>query len=540
MTAKEKQRTNEASLVVTGLSVDYGGVRAVDDVSFAVRPGRMTALVGESGSGKTTSALAAIGLLGPSATVAAGSVEFAGEEVMGATAADWRGLRGQRIGLVPQDPNNSLNPLKTVGASIEEGLAIHGVGTAQQRRQRAVELLEQVGIDDPQRRHGQYPHELSGGMKQRVLIAAAVALEPEVLIADEPTSALDVTVQKTILDLIDRMREDLGLGILLITHDLAVAGDRADEIVVMERGKVVESGPTEAVLANPQQDYSRRLLADAPSLASANAYRRPAATGDTLLEVRDLAVRFGDITAVGGVSFDVARGSTHALVGESGSGKTTTGRAISLFRPPNEGAIVFGGEDITRASAAERRRLRSRIQMVHQNPFSSLDPRMTVEDIVAEPVRNVGGLGKVKAREKAREYLERVALGPQHAKRRPAQLSGGQRQRVAIARALVVEPELVVLDEAVSALDVTVQAQILRLLDNLQRELDLTFIFISHDLAVVRQISDTVSVFSGGAQVERGRTEDVFAHPRAEVTRTLIDAIPGAVFRARELGEFFV
>lgn len=369
-------------------------------------------------------------------------------------------------------------------------------------------------------------------MKQRVLIAAAVALEPEVLIADEPTSALDVTVQKTILDLIDRMREDLGLGILLITHDLAVAGDRADDIVVMERGRVVEAGPTDVVLANPQQDYSRRLLADAPSLASANAYRRPAPTGETLLEVRDLTVRFGDFTAVDGVSFDVARGSTHALVGESGSGKTTTGRAVSLFRAPTAGAIRFGGEDVTAVSEAGRRALRKQIQMVHQNPFSSLDPRMSVEDIVAEPLRNFDGLDTRAARAKAREFLERVALSPEQAQRRPAELSGGQRQRVAIARALVVEPELVVLDEAVSALDVTVQAQILRLLDTLQSELGLTFIFISHDLAVVRQVSDTVSVFSAGTQVETGRTDEVFAHPQAQLTRTLIDAIPGAVFRA--------
>lgn len=535
---------SDAVLSVSGLTVDYtsgnGAVRAIEGVGFELRPGRMTALVGESGSGKTTSALAAVGLLGHTASVRSGSVVFRGEDTSGYTPAQWRALRGAHIGLVPQDPNNSLNPLKTIGASIEEGMEIHGIGNRAQRKKRALELLNEVGIDDPERRYGQYPHELSGGMKQRVLIAAAVALEPEVLIADEPTSALDVTVQKTILDLLDRMRLELGLAVLLITHDLAVAGDRADDIVIMENGRVVEKGPADAVLSNPQQEYSRRLLADAPSLTASNAGHRPPPSEDVLLSIRDLQVVFGDFTAVDGVSFDVARGSTHALVGESGSGKTTTGRAISMFGAPSAGSITFDGIDITRPSAKLTRQLRSRIQMVHQNPFSSLDPRMTVEDIVAEPVRYLQGKRGSVARRHAREFLDRVALDPALASRRPAELSGGQRQRVAIARALIVEPELVVLDEAVSALDVTVQAQILRLLEDLQAELGLTYLFISHDLAVVKQVSDTVSVFSRGRQVESGITEDVFSLPQADVTRTLIDAIPGTIFRARELGEYVV
>ncbi|WP_342320205.1 ABC transporter ATP-binding protein [Corynebacterium mayonis] len=525
------------ALGVRNLTVDYGCVRAVDNISFELRPGRMTALVGESGSGKTTSAMAAIGLLGDAANVVSGTVSYFGEDITDYSPAQWRALRGARIGVVPQDPNNSLNPLTTIGRAIEEGMEIHGIGDRASRRARAIELLEQVGIDDPQRRYGQYPHELSGGMKQRVLIAAAVALEPEVLIADEPTSALDVTVQKTILDLLDRMREQLGVGVLLITHDLAVAGDRADEVVIMQRGRVVEAGPAEVVLASPREDYSKRLLADAPSLTVANAAHRPATVSETLLTVEDLSVRFGDFTAVDRVSFEVVRGSTHALVGESGSGKTTTGRTVSLFHAPSEGRIFFDGEDVT---ATHERALRRRIQMVHQNPFSSLDPRMSVEDIVAEPVRNFFRVPRNKAREKAREFFDRVALAPELATRRPAELSGGQRQRVAIARALIVEPELVVLDEAVSALDVTVQAQILRLLADLQEEFGLTYIFISHDLSVVRQISDTVSVFSRGSQVESGRTDEVFEAPQAKVTRTLIDAIPGRIFRARELGDFVV
>ncbi|WKD56940.1 Glutathione import ATP-binding protein GsiA [Corynebacterium capitovis DSM 44611] len=525
-------------LSVEDLTVSYGDVLAVDNVSFTVNPGHMTAIVGESGSGKTTSAMAAIGLLSPSARLESGAIRFGGKDIVGSTHAQWRSLRGAHIGLVPQDPNNSLNPLATIGASIEEGMEIHGIGDRASRRKRALDLLAEVGIDDPERRYNQYPHELSGGMKQRVLIAAAVALEPDVLIADEPTSALDVTVQKTILDLLDRMRTELGLGLLFITHDLAVAGDRADNVVIMEHGRVVESGSAATVLAAPREEYSKRLLADAPSLAVANAHHRPPTSEEVIVSVRDLRKVYGDFTAVDGVSFDVRRGSTHALVGESGSGKTTTGRAVSLFTAPTSGSITLNGEEVGGSPAL--RRLRGTVQLVHQNPFSSLDPRMTVGDIVAEPLRNLGRQSRREARARAAEFLPRVSLDPALALRRPAQLSGGQRQRVAIARALIVDPAIVVFDEAVSALDVTVQAQILSLLENLQRELGLTYIFISHDLAVVRQIADTVSVLSHGHQVEYGRAEEVFDHPRSEVTRTLIDAIPGATFRARQLGEFNV
>ena len=529
-------------LEVSGLTVAYGDADpVVRDISFSVEAGNMTAIVGESGSGKTTSAMAALDLLGPSGTVLSGSIRFKGQELSGLTNAEWRRLRGTRIGLVPQDPNNSLNPLKTIGASVEDGLEIHGVGDGAERRRKAIALLERVGIDDPERRYNQYPHELSGGMKQRVLIAAAVALEPEVLIADEPTSALDVTVQKTILDLLDEMRAELGLGIIFITHDLAVAGDRADDVVIMERGRVVEHGPVSQVLTNPQQDYSKRLLANVPSLAVADAYRRPPVTPETLLTVSGLAKRYGDFTAVEDISFDVARGSTHALVGGSGSGKTTTGRAISMFNQPTAGSITLDGTELTGLSPKQQRGLRRRVQMVYQNPYSSLDPKMRVGEIVAEPLRNLAGASKREALTRADEFLDRVALDPaRFANRTPAQLSGGQRQRVAIARALIVQPELVVLDEAVSALDVTVQAQILELLEDLQRELGLTYVFISHDLAVVRQISDTVSVFSRGRQVEYGATNDVFAHPKHDVTRELINAIPGTVFRARQVGEFVV
>lgn len=533
---------NNPLLSVEGLTVSYGGKDpVVQDVSFAVEAGKITAIVGESGSGKTTSAMASIGLLDPSAHIHSGTIRFKGEDITGATNAQWRQLRGVHIGLVPQDPNNSLNPLKTIGASVEDGMAIHGIGDAASRKERTLALLERVGIDDPERRYAQYPHELSGGMKQRVLIAAAVALEPQVIIADEPTSALDVTVQKTILDLLDEMRAELGLGIVLITHDLAVAGDRADDVVIMQRGRVVERGPAGEVLANPTQEYSRRLLDNAPSLAVADAYHRPATSTETLLSVEGLSKQFGDFTAIENISFEVKRGSTHALVGGSGSGKTTTGRAIAMFNQPTAGTITLDGTDLTQLTPREKRAMRARVQMVYQNPYASLDPKMRIRDIVAEPVRNLHGVSKSKSLKLAEEYLDRVALDPSvFAQRMPAQLSGGQRQRVAIARALIVQPELVVLDEAVSALDVTVQAQILELLEELQRELGLTYVFISHDLAVVRQISDTVSVFHRGRQVETGPTDTVFTHPRHEVTRELIDAIPGSVFRARQLGEFVV
>ena len=533
---------NNPLLSVEGLTVSYGGKDpVVQDVPFAVEAGKITAIVGESGSGKTTSAMASIGLLDPSAHIHSGTIRFKGEDITGATNAQWRQLRGVHIGLVPQDPNNSLNPLKTIGASVEDGMAIHGIGDAASRKERTLALLERVGIDDPERRYAQYPHELSGGMKQRVLIAAAVALEPQVIIADEPTSALDVTVQKTILDLLDEMRAELGLGIVLITHDLAVAGDRADDVVIMQRGRVVERGPAGEVLANPTQEYSRRLLDNAPSLAVADAYHRPSPSTETLLSVEGLSKQFGDFTAIENISFEVKRGSTHALVGGSGSGKTTTGRAIAMFNQPTAGTITLDGTDLTQLTPREKRAMRARVQMVYQNPYASLDPKMRIRDIVAEPVRNLHGVSKSKSLKLAEEYLDRVALDPSvFAQRMPAQLSGGQRQRVAIARALIVQPELVVLDEAVSALDVTVQAQILELLEQLQRELGLTYVFISHDLAVVRQISDTVSVFHRGRQVETGPTDTVFTHPRHEVTRELIDAIPGSVFRARQLGEFVV
>ena len=538
----EATHSAQPLLSVRDLNVSYstgrGEVPAVRGVNLAVYPGQMTAIVGESGSGKTTSAMAAIGLLPSNATIDAGTITFDGRDITSLRRREWLELRGRRIGLIPQDPNNSLNPLKPIGASVEEGLALHHIGSAAERKAKALELLERVGIDDPERRYNQYPHELSGGMKQRVLIAAAVALEPDLIIADEPTSALDVTVQKIILDLLDDMRAELGMGILFITHDLAVAGDRADRVVVMESGQLREEGLAATVLTNPRHDYTKRLLADAPSLTVADAGAAPVTertAGEPLVQVEGLTQRFGDFTAVDDISFTVAKGSTHALVGESGSGKTTTGRSIAMFNTPTSGSISVGGRDIVGLRGKALREERNNIQLVYQNPYGSLDPKQTIGQTVAEPLRNLKGARASTAKAKAKEFLDLVALNPDYYDRRPRELSGGQRQRVAIARAMIVEPELVILDEAVSALDVTVQAQILRLLARLQEELGLTYIFISHDLAVVNQISDTVSVLSKGQQVESGPTAEVFSNPQSPFTQKLIEAIPGSRYRAGDL-----
>ena len=565
-------------LKVTDLAVTYnsthGPVHAVTDVSFSVAPGRVTAIVGESGSGKSTSAMATMGLL-PANAAASGKIELNGQDLNRITQQQWRDVRGLRIGLIPQDPGTSLNPVKTIGESVGEVLRIHrqalGNPSKQERRATVIELLDAVGIDNPELRYNQYPHELSGGMRQRALIAAALATEPDLIIADEPTSALDVTVQQTILDLIDQLREDRGIGVLLITHDLAVASDRADELVVMQSGQVKEAGLTGRILGDPRHPYTRRLLVDAPGLtnpvrqperarkhkaASAAAADAPGSQVDPegttpatpaardseestppLLRVSSMSKQFHPargqeaFTAADGVSFSVARGTTHAIVGQSGSGKSTLARMICAFEEPSAGTAYLEGAAINDLAAKDPRQLRRRLQMVYQNPYGSLDPRQSIGSAIAEPLRNLSSLSRTQIRAKVTEVLDQVSLPEALASRRAGELSGGQRQRVAIARALVLEPELLVLDEAVSALDVTVQARILELLNELQEELGLTYLFISHDLAVVREISDTVSVMSKGRQVELGFTEEIFNDPQHEFTRELLRAIPGQRYR---------
>jgi peptide/nickel transport system ATP-binding protein len=539
-------------LEVQGLQVSYqtraGRREVVHGVDVTVEEGEVVALVGESGSGKSTTAHALIGLLPEGGRVDGGSIALGGVDITGWNQKRLRSVRGAQVGLVPQDPVSSLDPVRPVGVQVGEILRVHGVRDAAARRGRVLELLERVGLDDAALRARQYPHELSGGMRQRVLIATAIALRPRLIIADEPTSALDATVQRRILDLIDDLRREEGTSVLLVTHDLGVAADRAQRLVVLNQGRVVEQGPSAGILSSPSDPYTKQLLADAPALAT-DDFRRPAPS----LFIRDAAAAAAEnpyaivaeglvkefavrgreaFRAVDDVSFQVRRGTTHALVGESGSGKTTTARLVTRFLQPDAGRIELADASGALADIAGLRRdglrqLRRRIQLVYQNPFSSLDPRQSVAQIVAEPLHNFREGTRAERHARAAELIDRVALPVDVLERSPRELSGGQRQRVAIARALAIRPDVVVLDEAVSALDVTVQARILELLESLQQELGLTYLFISHDLAVVRRISHTVSVMRRGRVVEAGSTEDLFSAPTHEYTRELLAAVPG-------------
>ncbi|RKN45765.1 dipeptide ABC transporter ATP-binding protein [Streptomyces hoynatensis] len=559
-------------LAVRGLRVAYGETEVVRGVDLDVCRGETVALVGASGSGKSTTAHALVGLLPGGGRRTAGRIAFDGEDLAAAPERRLRERRGRDIGLVPQDPMVALNPVQRVGRQVAEALLVHRLATRRAARERAVELLGHAGLPDPETTAVQYPHELSGGMRQRVLIAVALAAGPRLLIADEPTSALDVTVQRQILDHLERLARESGTALLLITHDLGVAADRAARTLVMSRGEVVEHGPTAEVLGNPRHADTRRLLAAAPSLAwpgpggrapagpapagpaadpgradpgradpgRAEGARAEAGRGGELLLAEGLVKDFPlpratgrrALRAVDGVGFHVARGETFALVGESGSGKSTTARlAVGLARP-TAGRVCFAGQDLAGLRPGELRRLRRRMQIVYQNPYSSLDPRHTVAELIGEPLRAFRTHGRRERTRRAAELLDQVALPSAALRRRPRELSGGQRQRVALARALALEPDLVVCDEPVSALDVSVQAQILTLLATLQRELGLAYLFISHDLAVVRQIAHRVGVMQQGRLVETGPAERLFTAPAHPYTRQLLAAIPGGRARA--------
>lgn len=517
-----------------------GSQRVVHQVSFSIQPGEVVALVGESGSGKTTTAQAIIGLLTENGRLEQGAIRLNGTDISHWSSRRLDAVRGAQISLIPQDPSSSLNPVKTIGEQVAEILNIHSRLPRKQVQQRVAALLTRVGLTHPELRARQYPHELSGGMKQRVLIAIAIALQPALIIADEPTSALDVTVQKRILDLIDELRQEFGTAVLLVTHDLAVAAERADRLLVFRHGRVQEQGVTAAVLGAPASDYTRQLFADVPSLGRATP-RPPIghALQEQAIQVNGLVKDFrlngtGSKTyrALDQVSFSVPRGTTHALVGESGSGKTTLARCLLGFQRPDAGQIIIDGVDFTQLKGEALRQFRRRIQLVYQNPFGSLDPSQTLYQVIEEPLLNFEPLGKAERYRRVRDLFERVALPNELLSRKPRELSGGQRQRVAIARALVLQPRVLVLDEATSALDVRVQAQILRLLQDLQQELGLTYLFISHDLATVRQISHSVSVLHRGVQVDNGATGELFALPGSDYTRQLIEAIPGRQFNA--------
>ncbi|MFF3949057.1 dipeptide ABC transporter ATP-binding protein [Streptomyces sp. NPDC001902] len=537
-------------LEIRGLTVSYdtrgGPVPAVRGVDLDVLPGEVVAVVGESGSGKSTTAHAITRLLAANGRIEAGAVRFGRHDLTTLPEAELRRVRGARIGLVPQDPSVSLNPVKRIGEQVAEVLRIHGLATRRTAPSEAIAVLGRAGLPDPAVRARQYPHELSGGMRQRALIAVAVAANPQLVVADEPTSALDVTVQRVILDRLQALTAEYGTAVLLVTHDLGVAADRAQRVVVMSQGRVVESGPTRAVLEDPQHPYTRRLLASAAGL---NAARPVAAAGPRtagartagaqtppLVDVHRAVKEFRLPRAAGGartlravddVSFTIHRGRTLALVGESGSGKSTTARLVLRLTDPTGGRILFDGADVTTVRGEGTRQLRRRAQLVYQNPYASLDPRFSIGEVITEPLRafRVGDRRSRLAR--ARELLDRVALPASTLDRRPAELSGGQRQRVAIARALALSPDLVVCDEPVSALDVSVQAQVLDLLAELQADTAVAYLFISHDLAVVRQIAHEVAVMRSGRIVETGTAEELFARPRHPYTRELLAAIPG-------------
>ncbi|WP_017933964.1 dipeptide ABC transporter ATP-binding protein [Nocardioides sp. Iso805N] len=534
----------EKLLEITDLHVSFGDTEVLHGVDLRLDRSERLAIVGESGSGKSTLVGAVLGLLPGSGRVTSGSIRLAGQELAGSHERVWRSVRGERIGLVPQDPGTNLNPSMKIGAQIADALRAGGLRSSAVR-ERVIELMTEAGIPDAARRAGQYPHEFSGGMRQRVLIAVALARGPELLVADEPTSALDVTVQRRILDHLESLVDAHQTSMLFVTHDLGLAADRAERVVVMYRGEIVEAGPAKAILGDPQHEYTKRLVAAAPAvtarttgaMASAATSAEAPATPvpDPILVIESLTKEYAlrgrrgqRLVAADGVSFAVERGTTTAVVGESGSGKTTVAKMVLGLETPTSGRVLIDGQDVGVDSRAQRRQLRRRVQPVFQDPYGSLDPSYTVERIVAEPMEIFGTTDRAGRRRRVAELLDQVALPRGTASRRPHELSGGQRQRVAIARALAPSPDLVVCDEAVSALDVLVQDQILRLLDELQRNLGITLLFITHDLSVTRQIAHRVVVMEKGRDVEHGPTEQVFTTPTSAYTAELLEAIPGA------------
>jgi peptide/nickel transport system ATP-binding protein len=537
-TATDTTASAPATLLsVEGLTVAYGDQTVVRGVDFVLQRGQSLALIGESGSGKSTIAKTVLRLLPPQARVLAGQIGFAGRDVSKLRERQFRPLRGREFGYVPQDPGSALNAVRTIGSQALEAAALLPEGDTAARRARVMETFELVGLADPERVYGSYPHQLSGGMLQRVLIGLAVLPRPALIVADEPTSGLDVTIQKRILDLFSELQRSLGISLLFITHDLAVAAERADTLVVLKDGVVQERGAAGQVFAAPRSQYTRELQADVPAVNpdryrighTAGLARRSQSTG-TQIDVRSVSKTFTvgarRVVAIEDISFCVERGTTHALVGESGSGKTTAVRLLLGLEQPDAGEIVIGDESVRSHSRGQWRSLRRHLQLVYQNPFTSLDPTWRLERMVREPLDRFGVGDQAERRDRVREALHSVGLPESMLSRRPTHLSGGQRQRVAIARALVLRPDVVVLDEPTSSLDVTVQAGIIDLLFRLQSELGLTYLFVSHDLSLVRQLADTVSVLQRGRVVEDGPVREIFSQPQHPYTKALVDAIP--------------
>ena len=548
---------------INNLRVEFqtkdGPVVGVEDVSFDINAGETVCIVGESGSGKSVSSLSLMRL-----------VEFGGGEIAGGTLlfdrkhggemdlakgdqSMMRGVRGNEIGMIFQEPMTALNPVFTVGRQLTEGLKLHKNLSQSQADARALELLKQVRIPEAERRLKQYPHELSGGMRQRVVIAMALACEPRLLIADEPTTALDVTIQAEILALIDRLKRETGTAVMFITHDMAVVAQLADRVVVMYRGNKVEEGPVEDIFANPKHEYTKALLAAVPKLGEMRGKALPEpmkllgqnqndiasiqGTDEVLLSVKNLTTRFdvkggllrrtvAQVHAVEDVSFDLCRGQTLSLVGESGCGKSSAGRSLLRLVEPQSGEIVLDGVNIRALQGEDLRNARQDMQMIFQDPFASLNPQMQLMDQVAEPLSNFGKRSKSEIKDRVGMLFDRVHLPRSFLRRYPHELSGGQRQRVAIARALALNPKLIIADEAVSALDVSVQAQVLNLMMELQADLGLSFLFISHDMAVVERVSHRVGVMYLGRIVEIGSRQQVFENPQHPYTQALMKAVP--------------
>ncbi|MDH4413173.1 MAG: ABC transporter ATP-binding protein [Rhizobium sp.] len=513
-------------LEVRNLSVEFhtavGVVKAVRDMSYHLDRGETLAILGESGSGKSVSSSAIMNLIDmPPGRISSGEILLDGVDLLAMPLSQRREVNGRKIAMIFQDPLSHLNPVYTVGWQIREALTTHGTDATRAQTE-ALRLLGRVGIPDPGHALDKYPHEFSGGQRQRVMIAMALALRPDLLIADEPTTALDVTVQAEVLALLKELQRETGMAVLIITHDLGVVAEIADRVVVMEKGVLVEAGTVREVYKNPQHPYTRKLIAAAPGKGEMH---QPLKGAEPVLSVRDVRKNYGAFAALRGVSFDLMAGETLAVVGESGSGKSTLARILLRLDEPNSGSALWKGRDLFQLSPAELYKLRRDLQMVFQDPTQSLNPRMTVYQLISEAwVIHPDILPKTKWRERVAELLTQVGLGPEHMGRYPHQFSGGQRQRIAIARALALEPQLIICDEAVSALDVSVQAQVIALLDKLRREMGIAFIFIAHDLPVVRDFADHVMVMQKGEVVELGTVREIFDTPQNPYTQALLAA----------------